>query len=175
MSRIGLVVGLITGIIVGLVLVAIILKYTKTNKSSKCEFDERQESTRGKGYKYSFFTLVVYNLVYGISDMIVDKPFIDPFAAAMLGICVAVAVHVVYCIWRDAYFALNENQVRLYIAFVLIGVLNLGIGIVNILSGRVIVDGILTYRVSNLMCGILFIVIFLALLVKRIYTNKEVE
>jgi hypothetical protein len=167
--------GIFTGMIVGALLVVLLLKVTKKDGNIKCKYDERQASVRGKSFKLSFFTLIVYNAIYGLLGIMVEKPFIDTLASMMIGICLSVAVYAVYCIWNDAYFSLNENPKRLLIAFGIIAAFNLMIGCTNLFSGKIITDGMLNFRSTNLICGILFVVIFAALLVKVVKnkTNQE--
>lgn len=161
-------IGIITGVVVGLLLVVLLLKITKKDGKIKCKYDERQANIRGKGFQASFFTLIIYNAIYGLLGIMVEKPFMDTLTAVMIGICLSVAVYAVYCIWNDAYFSLNESPKRLLIAFGIIAALNLVIGCINLFNGNATTDGILNFRCINLFCGILFIVIFVALLAKAV-------
>lgn len=167
--------GMLTGVFVGLLLVAILLKITKKDGKIKCEYDERQSSIRGKGFKISFFTLMIYDGVYGLIGIMVEKPLLDPLAAMMIGICLAAAIYAVYCIWNDAYFSLNENPKRLLLAFGIIAIVNIVFGGINIINGAVITDGMLNFRSTNMTCGILFIVIFVALFAKMLKNRSEAE
>ena len=46
--------GMVTGLVLGLILFIIILKVTKKDGKIKCQYDERQELARGKGFKYGY-------------------------------------------------------------------------------------------------------------------------
>ena len=61
-----LMLGILTGILGGLLITVILLKITKTDGSSRCEFDERQIAARGQAYKYGFFTFLVCDAVYAV-------------------------------------------------------------------------------------------------------------
>lgn len=43
--------GGLVGILIGLVLVAILIRYVRTDKKIKAKYDERQELIRGRGFK----------------------------------------------------------------------------------------------------------------------------
>lgn len=167
--------GIYAGVVIGLLLIIVILKVSKNDGSMKCKYDERQAHVRGKGYKISFFTLVVYNLIYGSMGLVMDKLFLDSWTAMVIGICLAGAVYVVYCIWYDAYFSLNENRGRLLFIFGIIGISNLILGSIKIISGEAVTDGVLNFQSSNFICGLLFIIIFIAILAKKIKTKSEME
>ncbi len=168
-------IGTLTGLAVGLLIVAIILKVTKKDGSMKSKFDERQSNVRGKGFKIGFFTLMIYDGIYGLLGLMLDKPLTDPFAGMVIGICLSAAVYVVYCIWNNAYFSLNENPKKLLFAFGIIAFINLVPGSINIMRGNVVTDGILNFRIVNFICGLLFIIIFLALSARKIKDRSEME
>lgn len=171
--NIGLAMAVFIGFIVGLLLVAVILKFTKTDRKMKCEFDERQALVRGKAYTYSFYVLLGCILTYGLLGVAFEKKIVEPFAAAIICICVSILVHVVYCIFHDAYFSLNENKKKLIVIFAFIGITNIVLGTESIVSGEIIKDGVLTLRVTNLACGILFCLLFVALIIKHRVDSQD--
>ena len=166
----------IAGVVVGILVVAVAMyffgRHAHTDGARKPKFDERQELIRGRGYKYAFFCLLAYLVVYGAAGYLV----MEPVAGAFLGIMVGVAVYAGYTIWNDAYFAMNEKR-RMYIGlFAVITVINAVAGISNCVQGRVIQDGRLSGGGSvNLMCAVLFLVIMVMLLVKEIAARREEE
>lgn len=166
----------IAGFVVGLLLVAVVMfifnRKAHTDGARKPKFDERQELIRGRGYKYAFFTLLVYLVAYGA----IGYAWFAPLAGAFLGVVIGVAVYAGYTIWHDAYFALNEKR-RMYILLdALIFVINAAAGVSNVLQGRVVENGVVTGGGSiNLMCAGLFLVVLAALLVKEIASRREEE
>lgn len=164
----------IAGFVVGLLLVAVVgvvfARFAHTDGKRKPKFDERQELIRGRGYKYAFFTLLVYLVAYGV----IGYAWFAPLAGAFLGLVIGVGVYACYTIWHDAYFALNEKR-RMYILLdALIFVINAAAGISNVLEGRVMENGVVTGGGSlNLMCAVLFLVVLVALLVKEIASRRE--
>lgn len=170
-----LIVGCLAGILVGLVLTAFLLKFTKTDRRVR-EYDERQAAARGKGFKYGFFAFMTCDVVYGVVSVKFSRLPLDAVAAMGLIVIMSVMVHVSYCIWHDAYFALNENRPRLIVVFAAAGLLNLLLAVWSIRDGRMTEDGVLNLHSLNLFCAVMFIVIFAELLAKhRISASQEGE
>ena len=167
--------GTITGVVVGLVIAAVLMTFTKKNRKEKFTYDERQKIARGEGYKYAFFTLVIYNAVYGIIDMSLEKPWAESMTGVMIGICLAVLVHVVYCIWHECYFSMNEEPKRVLILFGIISVINVIIAVMQGRNGELIENGMLTNSCANLIVAIMFGVILIALAVKWSTKKAELE
>ena len=167
--------GTITGVVVGLVIAAVLMTFTKKNRKEKFTYDERQKIARGEGYKYAFFTLVIYNAVYGIIDMSLEKPWAESMTGVMIGICLAVLVHVVYCIWHECYFSMNEEPKRVLIFFGIISVINVIIAVMQGRNGELIENGMLTNSCANLIVAIMFGVILIALAVKWSTKKAELE
>lgn len=168
-------IGLSLLLVVNVLLIWIVIRATKNDKSAKDKYDERQALIRGKGYKISFFTLIFYNVGYGIASLKIDKLPIDTFTAMLVGILFAEIVHVVYCIWKDAYFALNDNPRNVMFSFGFLGFTNLAIGTENIRSGLAFTDGVLNFRGTSFIIGLLFAVIFMALFAKWLKLRAEVK
>lgn len=165
--------GVICGVLVGLVLVVIILKWVRGDGSKKCKFDERQELVRGTSFKYGFFALIIYNGAYILASMALEKLPFDTATGMFFGICIGVMVFAAYGIWHDGYLALNEKPARVMIAFTLIGIVNLALGIRSFVAGDAFVDGQLTFRSINLFCGLLFVFIGVVYLLKWIKDVRE--
>lgn len=167
--------GIIIGALVGGVLAIVIMKVLKKDKSMKCKWDERQLLARGNGFKYGFFTMIILLVIYGFSSVLIKKYPIDASAVSILIVCVAVTVYVVYCIWQEAYIALNENQNRLMVVFIVIGGVNLMLGIMALVGGDAFTDGVLNIRSSNLFCGGMILIAFVTILLKKHVSSKELE
>lgn len=164
---------MLLAIAAGIVLTALMLAFTKKGDSTKNQFDERQEIVRGKGFKLGFFTILISNLLFIVMKSLDVVLFSEMEVAMFISIIAGAAVYVCYCIWNDGYFALNENKKSLMIVFCLMGVSNLLLGVGNIISGDAVVDGAFTFRSINLFCAILFMIIFVTLLIKRLMDGKE--
>lgn len=167
---IGYMVGCMAGVIIGIILIAFLFKFTRKDGSVKCKYDERQQLIRGRGFKYGFFTMIVCEalviLFGGILEMFVERNIISFF-----GICLGVVVYASYSLWNDGYIALNENPKRLMIVFAVLSLMNIVIGISNILNGTLIENGIVSYRAVNLICGVMVLIIFIEMIIK--YTSGK--
>lgn len=169
----GLSVGVLIGVAIGVLVVIIVLTATKKNDTLRSQFDERQELVRGKGFKYGFFTMMSCNGIAAILTLFPNSVPMDTPCMIALSLFAGIVVFACYCIWNDGYFSLNENRKSIMIFLVFVGILNLVIGIRNVLSGDAIQDGRLTFEGLNLMCGAVFIIIFAVFVAKAIRDRKE--
>lgn len=167
--------GIFSGLVIGMILVIVLLRLTKKDYSLRCKYDERQQLVRGRGFKYGFFTLMIYDIFYGWGMDALDQQYIDDVTAMIFGVCLGVAVYASYCIWHEGYFSLNENPKRVLLVFGILAVLNFIIFAVQILHGTVMEDGVITYHCVNLLSGVLFIFIFIVIFAKWFCNRREVE
>lgn len=171
----GYMLGVLCGGLISIILVAVLLRLTKKDGSIKCKYDERQQAVRGRGFKYGFFTLMFYDLVYAWIDEILGRRYFENSVGMFVGIFLGVLVYVSYCIWHEGYFSLNENPKKVLIVFAVIAIMNFAVFAVQLNRGNVIENGILTFRCVNLLCGIMFLIVFGVLLIKAICNKKEME
>lgn len=167
--------GVAAGVLVGILFIFLFLKVTKTDGKMKCKYDERQNTARGNGFKYGFFTLMICNMLHAFAmdgDTVLP---VDGSVIILISVMLGILVYVSYCIWNDAYFSLNENRRRVLILFGVIGVANLCLGIGSLHSGRAFTNGVLNVHSVNLFCGIMFLMIFTVLLVKRAAVKSDEE
>lgn len=162
------------GLIIGIILAIIIIKMFNKDGKAITKYDERQKVVRGEAYKYGFFSilitcgiLMVLNTQEGILNVLGDTLFFIP-------IIIGVIVQVTYSIFKDGYVGLNTNMKRFIIFMTLIGLLNLGLGILWIVKGEILVNGVLQSGALNLMCAFMFAIIAIELIIKSIIDKKEV-
>jgi hypothetical protein len=139
------------------------------------KYDERQELEQGRGFRYAFYTMLAF---VGLVFCFQMAELIPGHIAALLYGCsvfLGCAVYCIYCIWHDCYFALNQKTGAVLIVLGLIAALNLFLGISSIIDGSLIENGRLTFRSMNLLCGALFLVVFAALLMKKLWSGKEAD
>ena len=165
--------GLIAGVCAGLLLVLALARRTNTDGRARTEYDERQKIARGVGYKYGYYTLLIYMAVIVALDCLeVPLPFSN-IIMSFTGIVISGLVLSWYCIKHDAYWGLNSNIV-FYTRFLIgLGGLNLIYGIIEMIRGRMIVDGILQDTFINFEAGILIAGIGIMLLIKNRKDRKE--
>lgn len=172
--RMGVIIGLLISIVFFGVLIFVFLKTTKTDGSMKCKYDERQQLVRGRGFKYAFFTMVIYNFILGFLAFM-EIQYGDMGTEMINGILAGCVVYVVYCVWNDGYFSMNENMPRILVVLGLIGLMNIILGILSILQGKIMENGILTIRSTNLSCGLMILVLFIVVAIKHVRSKNEGE
>lgn len=169
----GFALGVLIAAIVGILFIFAMKKYTKTDNSLKCKYDERQQLVRGTGFKYGFFTLMFYNVAAAFLISVEKRQYIEHTALMLAGILFGVFVYVAYCIWHESYFSLNENPKRVIIVFILVALLNFGVGYQGFRHGVLIENGMLTVHCLNVFCGILFLMLFFVMAAKHISKRNE--
>ena len=170
----GVLVGLIVGILIGLIGFILIQKYSRKEDSDEMPpYDERQLMARGNAFKYSFFTMLAYNMAVFCLDVCeIDIPA-ERGITTLIGVILGMIVMITHCIWKDAYWALNQKRGALLVLFAIIGVMNTIMGISNFKDGIAIVNGRLTSDASNLCLGILFIWLGIVTAAKHIAEKLE--
>lgn len=137
----------------------------------KPRYDERQAAVRGRGYMFAFYSIIIAMCLI---------PMLPDTAIAFLGntiylipIFIGMPIHVMYCVWNNAYMELNLNY-KYWVGYMLfVGAFNIGLGIWAISSGRMIVDGVLQVNIANLYLGILLFIIVIEILIKNAIDGRE--
>lgn len=166
--------GAATGLVIGIIIAVIIFKFTNTNHRIKTEYDERQQVLRGRGYMYSFYTMVVYEcvmLVLSIGRITLPA---EDYVLHYLGIILGCGVLGVYSVWNDVYWGLNNNRRRYVIIIIVLAVINLLPVIGSFRAGEFLKDGKLSYGFVNLSCLIFLAIFPLTYLIKKM-VGKETE
>lgn len=171
--KLGVIIGVLVGIIAWSIVIPLFLKLTKTDGAIKCKYDERQQIVQGKGYRYAFFVLILYNFFLGLLDSLLEIRYADMGTEMILGVLFSVMVYVVYCIWNDGYFSLNENIARVLVGFGIFALINVALGMNNLRFGGLVENGRLTFRSLSFFCGFLFLVIFIATGIKYICGRRS--
>ncbi|MCM1494935.1 MAG: hypothetical protein NC089_03970 [Bacteroides sp.] len=166
---------ILCGILLGLLMSYIFLVVTKKGDSTKAIYDERQQAVRGTGFKTGFFTMLGFDGFIALCLLLEIPIPADMEIIVSTGAIIGIGVYAVYCSWNDGYFALNENRNSILIFLGIIGLINLALAIVDMISNTLFQNGRLTFRGLNLLCGILVIVVFLTLLIKKAQDGKEEE
>ena len=116
--------GVAVGIFVGLIVALFLIKLANSNRKVKSEYDERQLRVRGDAYRYAFYTVVIWEavlIVLAYGDFHLPVP---DLALHFAGIVAGGLVLSTVCIWKDAYWGLNNNRKRYGIILVVAGLLN---------------------------------------------------
>ncbi len=167
--------GFLFGVLCALILIALIIKLSRKGHPGKCIVDERQRLVRGTGFKYAFFTLMIYDVILAFLMEFCLAPFITAPAAALLGICLSIAVFAVYCIWNDGYYTLNENPKVITTSFLLIALLNL----INfgryVHEGEVVVNHVIEVPIVTLAAALLLLLVAFTTILKSVRRKGEDE
>ena len=161
------------GIMVGILLAVILIKAANRDGRFKTEYDERQEVVRGKGFKYSFYTMIILSgvkicLEAGEIELPIHRAV---QAFGFMAICVL--VYVTYAIMNDAYFGLNNKIDRYILIFAILAVVQTASAVAQGISGELIVDGILGFGGCSIVCAFLFVWIFALMIIKKATDGKE--
>ena len=171
--------GAILGILIGACLIVLFLVLiTKNHALESPKYDERQELERGRGFRYAFFTMLIYYCLLFIFLSAGLTLYVDFNLLFSLGLFLGTFVHVAYCIWHEAYFALNQKASTVMILFLLVGLANLLVTITHFISGDLIQDGRFTPVILNALCALMFFSVFVIMYLKKRSNdriNEEIE
>ena len=160
-------IGVTIGIIVGLIVAIFIIRYVNRNKKLTTEYDEMQKQIRGEGYKYAFYTVMILEAVLCVLPA-------EPYVVHFFAIFVGITVQACYCIWKGAYIGQNTNLKRYVILMAIVSVFNLYTAFMAWRTGELFADGKFQAPAVNLLCGLMFAVIGIVGLVKKV-TDREEE
>ena len=161
--------GVAVGILVGLIVAFVLIRLANNNRKVKAEYDERQLRVRGDAYRYAFYTVVIWEavlIVLGYGELRLPVP---DFALHFAGIIAGILVLSTVCIWKDAYWGLNNNRKSYGIILVVAGVFN-AIPVVGRLSDAAGSD----FPYVNLLCCVMLVVVGAELLLKQL-ADKRAE
>ena len=116
--------GMAVGILIGLIIAVALILIANNNRKFKTEYDERQLRVRGDAYRYAFYSVVIYEVIVFIIEIGGFHLPIENYVIHFAGIILGVLVLSTYCIWKDAYWGLNNNRRRYGIILVVAGLLN---------------------------------------------------
>lgn len=165
---------LFAGAFVVCFLVGLAIRYFHTGGSWKCEYDERQELVRGRGYKYGFITLAVYYALDYMVLNIFEREWAQQHVDILIGILLGIGVYAIYCIMNEAFLSLRENQKRYIITLVFVMICNAAGAAVPLISGESLIeDGRITSNCINLFCALLLTIILFVMALKQTMIKRE--
>ena len=157
------------GVSLGIFSITLSLK----GRSSKRVYDERQELIRGRGYRLAFLTMAAYCGIMMILEISGVTVFMERAVELGLGVLIGLCVHVVYCIWKDGYYAMNENIKRRIGVMTGLVVFN-GLNVVFMIkSGDVFWDGELTFHSFGIFIFIFMVIMLVSLALRYVVLVKE--
>lgn len=167
------------GFAVGVLAVAIITLLVRTVQKrrgvNRGDYDERQMVQRGAAAQRAYITLLMLLCVNGIISGALDVHWAQPGVDSFLCMFVSVAVFVVECIRRDAYFTVKQTPRSGILIFTIVTLCQVPATIMHIVDGDFVRDGQLTLAVLNPACMVIFAIAMAAILIKRHGDRQEDE
>ena len=159
--------GLAFGIMIGLILAIALILISNNNRKVRTEYDERQLRVRGDAYRYAFYSVIICEvilLILAFGEVTLPVP---DYVLHFGGILIGYLVLSTYCIWKDAYWGLNNNRRRYGIILVVAGLLN-AVPLFGALSRRSTLD----FPFVNLLTCIMLLVVGVELLLKHFLDRR---
>lgn len=167
--------GIVTGIVVAVLLVVLMgVLFRKQGGVGfgRAKYDERQQLARGKAFRAGFFTVLIYEVIYALGDLL-GLRWTIPFTGVMIGLFLGTAVFGVVAVCQDAYLSLNEKPQGWLVLWGII-ILSNGVCVADQIVHRELVqNGLLTANWLNALCGGLFVVILVAQLLHSARARRE--
>lgn len=167
--------GVIFGLLIGICIAVLMLAAMSTSKNimESPKYDERQELERGCGFKLTFYVMLIFTGLTFAFDMGGLFPEMDYGVLYVIGLFIGISVHVNYCIWHEAYFALNQKMSSVMTIFGFITLFNLVLVIFSVMDGSLYQNGHFGYSVLNLFCTLTFLSMFVTMLFKKRDVEKK--
>lgn len=116
--------GFLAGILSGGILAILLVRLTRTDRTFKCKYDERQQLVQGRAFKYGFFGWMLFDAFCILADLGLEVRWMDRASLLFSGMLVGITVYASYSIWYDGYFSLNQKPAQVLSILVSIAVLN---------------------------------------------------
>ena len=159
--------GVAIGILIGLILALALIPIANNNRKVRSEYDERQLRVRGDAYRYAYYSMIICEvilLILSIGEVTLPVPdYVLHFGGILIG-CLVLCT---YCIWKDAYWGLNNNRRRYGIILVVAGLLN-----AIPLFGAVSHKSTLDFPYVNLLTCVMLLVVGAELLLKQFLDRR---
>ena len=165
--------GMAVGLLVGLILVAVFFKIANRDHKAKTDYDERQKEIRGNGYRYAFYTLVIYDTVLIFMEVAEISLPVELYQLIFGGIVLAGMVLAGYTVWKGAYWGQNNNRRRYALVFLATGLLNAIPVIGAVKTGGLIRDGRFQSAMLNVICLVMLVCLGVLLLLREYLDKKE--
>lgn len=159
-------VGFLVGILVVAIIVALRRAFSRRRGETPGEYDERQQVQRGRAAQHAYMTLLILLCINGVASGTMDVRWAEPGVDSFLCMFISVAVFVVECIRRDAYFTVSQTPRSGIFIFVLVTLCQVPATIMHALDGDFLKDGRLTLAIINPACMVLFAVVLITVLIK---------
>ena len=168
-------IGFAVGILAVVIICLVVRAVQKRRGVTPSDYDERQQVQRGAAAQRAFVTLLLLLCLNGIVSGALDVHWAQPGVDSFLCMFASVAVFVVECIRRDAYFTVSQTPRSGITIFTLVTLCQLPATVMHAVDGDFIADGRVTLAVINPACMVVFAVALVAILIKRSRDKREDE
>lgn len=157
-----------------LVIAIICIRRVIRGRAVNAKYDERQLAVQGKAYKYAYFTMSMVLILEVLGDMMLGVKLIEANLLILIAVCVSVMVFAIACIMKDAYVAPKTDMRFAWMILVLVGGLNLVIGLIELIHGKIrIVNGTLEAFPVTLISGAVILGIVAAYGIRQHQIKRE--
>ena len=161
-------------VVIFVILMIVIGKGMHKNQKMKPKYDERQMAIRGRGYMFAFYTIIATTCLMPLILTDSMRAFLGD-TIFLIPLFVGLPVHVMYCVWNNAYIGLNTNPKRFAIISIWIGIMNFVIGLSWLIRSGFLVNGVVHESAINLAVAICFVIMGIELFIKWNIDRKESE
>lgn len=153
--------------VIGIAIAFICVVSFKQGKTTKSDYDERMLVSRlkseAKGYWVMITALIILFLLSAANtDFHVEESVIFIFV-----ILLGITVNAVSSIFRDGYFALNDNKKSFVIFLSILALGNLAMSIRNIVKGYILADGTVTRGVIPILLFLMLTAVLISIACKE--------
>ena len=160
-------IGFGVGILAVVIIATVIRTMQKRRGVQSGEYDERQQVQRGAAAQRAFVSLLLLLCVNGVVSGVLGVHWAKPGVDCFLCMFASVAVFVVECIRRDAYFTVSQTPRSGIRIFTIVTLCQVPATVMNALDGAFVEDGQLTTAAINPACMLVFATVLIAILIKR--------
>ena len=166
-------VGFAVGILTVAVITLVIRAAQKRRGVTAGDYDERQQVQRGAAAQRAYLTLLFLLAVNAMVSGAMELHWADPGVDALLCMFASVAVFVVECIRRDAYFTVKQTPRSGILIFTLVTLCQVPATVMHAVEGDFVVNGRLTLAAISPACMVVFTVVLVAIVLKRRRDKRE--
>lgn len=164
-------IGMICGIFIVVIIAGVIWRLLIRGKR-KPVYDERQQLEQGKAAKVGFYTLMALNVMYAIAEEFLGLK-LGAFEGVLLTIIISVGIYGIVCIWKEAYFPINQSSRRWIAGLFAIGIMNLIGGYNSMTSNSEGFHININYACALLMFAVTIISIIKLKLISKVSSDEE--
>lgn len=158
------------------ILLMLVVALYRSHGNVGSRYDERQENEQGRAFRYAFYATMISAAATLLLDCMALIP--EGLTTIFYASCVFIglAVYVIYALWHDCYIALNEKRGFAIVFLLIVGAINLLIGL-----NAIRIDGLLdeSNRMNpsalNLLCGAGALSLSIATLIRVVTEKREAD